>query len=744
MKTSITPPLDLSPLLDVLAHELDLYRLDSQSGAGLRSAALAVARALGSVVKLDPTDPLAERVCELSRGLWGAGYLGQPVPASDLALAGELRATGWPGLLGAMIFAPCWQWTSAPTLEEVPEYYWAHFVDWVFVAPCLATGAGAADSHLAKLECLAEDVNRWAGRNIAAACVKSAVEAFERNRAEYSPLRSTRPLHRWTAAAFGVFAKSIRYRHERDPITAPEPRAGRALRVGVLLPEWGESISARALLPRLAALDPSAFSLHLYAERNQSDALETIFRGFATGFQRLPSRPLDRVPFLRADNLDVLVFGGRMGTRGELVVALHRIAALQVVTEECVALTGLPEIDLRLSCVAAAPAEFSESLGLLPSPGFAWDGESALPAFEPVTRTDLGLPADGPVYVSAPALEQLSPETLQAWAALLLADSAASLLLLLPTGSDTFALEQILNRLTAATGLDSNRIVVSVGDLRASLSRGDVYLDTYPCSAPLSLLAALAAGLPAVAWEGSAHRSRLGAHTLRALGQAEWAADSAAGYVERAQRLMGDATLRTRVREQLTQAIDRERGLGDPPYASRCFGELIARAFDLVVERRALPATLSLPIADLHPSDLAARAEAALKRADAPAAVAYAADLLRAEPHSALARALLGRAHLLAGQPGPALACFFSALRGRENDAQAWLDVGAGLRARREIGPAISAYETGLRLNPRLIEGWIAIAELARASGVNDLAEDAIGVARRIDASDARLAAFNS
>lgn len=733
--------IDLGPLLDAVARELDLYRIDNQSRAGLRETAIALAEELGALPCLDMPLPALSRVHEIARGIWSSGYLSQPVSRDDLSLASELASAGRAGLLGAMLFVPCWQWTEAPELDAVPEWLWGEYVAWVFAPPCTATAPGGADAHLRKLEALAVAICSWASRNLGASCVKAAAEAFERHRDETSPLRSTLPLRRWASASAGIFARIHRCNSRTTSSPFAFPRATDPLRIGVLLPDWGESIGVRALLPRLSSLNRAAFEIHLFAERLRHDPLEKTCREFAAKLQVLPAPPAERIKALHAAGLDVLVFGGPLSDAALRLVALDRYAPLQVVTDACPITTGLPEIDLHLSGIDADPAEFTESVGLLPAPGFVWDADTAPAVFPKLTRADLGLPATGPVIASSPQLEHLSPETLQAWAALLQANPASSLLLLLPPDSDTFALEQIFNRLQAAAGLDSSRCILSLGDPRAALSHADIYLDTYPYSAPTSLLVALAAGRPAVAWEGKSHRARTGAAVLRTIGQSAWVAGDSAGYVERAQRLIQDASLRLEVQSSVQQAIESQLGLFDAPVASQHFGDLIRNAFDLLAKGRRLPRLLALPRPGLTASALADLASEALARRDPDAAIAHASACLRVAPESAAARSLLGRAHLLAGRSGLAVSCFFSALRGRENEAQAWLDLGAGFRAQKEMGNAIKAYTAALRIDRETFDGWLALSEVARESGADDLAESALDVARRIAPHDPRLAA---
>ena len=348
--------------------------------------------------------------------------------------------------------------------------------------------------------------------------------------------------------------------------------------------------------------------------------------------------------------------------------------------------------------------------------------------------------------VSAPQIEHLSPETFRAWAVLLQRNPASSLLLLLPARSDTFTLEQHLSRLRAATGLDSSRFVVSLGDPRACLRHGDVYLDTHPYSAPTSLLAALAAGLPAVAWEGTAHRARFGARILRGLAQSDWVAavtprEPAISTGRNVSCVTG--ALRAATRASLQRHIALQRGLGDVPLASRHFGDVISQAFDLRVPETG---TLQKPDRNFIVGFQLGRtcfAASPRKRSRArtrpPPSLSPVTGWVanRNPPRRAPCSAGLICLEKMRTWRSP-VSC--SALRGRENEARLWIDLGSGQRARKDIGAAIKAYETALRLDPALIEGWIATSQLLRVCGVEDLAAEALGVARHLNPSDPRLA----
>ena len=209
-----------------------------------------------------------------------------------------------------MLFVPCWQWIEAPRLEDLPDWLWTFYIDWVFVAPCGATAVGAADAHLERLEVLAEAVDRLARLNIGSPCVAAAVDAFERQRGTRAPLRAKGSLKRWAAASTSIFAKYLRHDSNGNPLPLANPRGGRPLKLGFLAQDWGESPATRARLPWLVGLDPARFEVHLFADRSTGDALENECVKFAEKLQLMPQRADERLDFLRFAELDVLIHGG--------------------------------------------------------------------------------------------------------------------------------------------------------------------------------------------------------------------------------------------------------------------------------------------------------------------------------------------------------------------------------------------------------------------------------------------------
>lgn len=741
--TLATPASEVQSALAAVAAELDRFRLDPSASGPLRDAIAGAARAAAGLPRTDRNAPEMAELLAVAQDVWNAGYHAGHVPTEDIALARHLTASSWCGLLAGMLLAPRWQWTDAPALEQVPPWLWGPYTQWTFVEPCAATTPAAADDHLRALDALVQDLLRWARRNRGAACVDQALAVFDSRLACTSPLRSTLSLKTWTAATSELLALTLRWRRETPPAPIAFPLEGRPLRVGVVLKDWGESLSARALLPRLSLLDAEQVAVELFCESERHDLLEQACRKWAAKLTVLPAQADKAVEALREADLDALVFGGPMNRRRDIYLGMHRMAPVQFVTDECPYGGGLPQIDFHLTAQPGLAHEFSERLALLPSPSFVWDAGTARLEYEPMSRAEAGLPPEGAVLVCAAPPEHLSPESLLAWAALLKENPDSTLLLLPPAGADTFALEQLFNRLQADQGVAPGRIVVLLGDPRAAFALGDVYLDTFPFSAPLPLLAALSAGLPAVAWQGPSHRSRTGAGVLGALGQTASVAQSAAEYVERAQALIRDPQLRAARKQALQGALEPGGSLGEARFHGLHFAALLAHAHAVRSRGEALPAVLGLAPLRCPREQLIAEFELELSRGETDRALADAQALLLADPENVQGRSRLARALLAAGRAAEAVAWLLANLRGREKDAVRWIELAAALRENGEPVQAIAAYQTALRLDRRHIDAWIALAEMARDKGAVELAEDAAGMARRINPKDPRLAALS-
>ncbi len=90
-------------------------------------------------------------------------------------------------------------------------------------------------------------------------------------------------------------------------------------------------------------------------------------------------------------------------------------------------------------------------------------------------------------------------------------------------------------------------------------------------------------------------------------------------------------------------------------------------------------------------------------------------------------------------EAGDHLVHVLEALQEHEHDAARWLDVALAFRSVGQPIQAIDACEACLKLDPKQVEGWFLIAELADAVGHSEMADDAYEVAGKLAPGDLRL-----
>jgi predicted O-linked N-acetylglucosamine transferase (SPINDLY family) len=273
----------------------------------------------------------------------------------------------------------------------------------------------------------------------------------------------------------------------------------------------------------------------------------------------------------------------------------------------------------------------------------------------------------------------------------------------------------------------------SRSDVKALLSLGDIYLDTFPFGGVNSLVDPLELGLPVVTWEGEPFRSRMGAALLRTLSLPDLIAGNGADYHAIAVKLATDPAARESAGARVRAQMERSPVFLDPLAASEALGDLIETAYDELAAngRKAFRA---------NPAPV--RASAGAKENSASTPVAQARAVLREAPADPAARHVVGRALFAAGRADRAVNYLLAALQGQENNATLWLDLAAALRANGQVNQAIEALEAGLRVDETQLEGWIMLAELAQAVGVTDLAHQAASIAQKLAPDDKRPAAY--
>ncbi|MEO5960008.1 MAG: tetratricopeptide repeat protein [Opitutaceae bacterium] len=717
-----------------------------------RELHLAIQRAAEAIAGL-PRKKLNSREVEdaksLVRELAVSGLHDYAVAPAQLAVAGKLAGKGWPGLLAAMLQVPAWQWPDAPSLQTVPASLWSDYVGWLFAPPQGFAALGDAERYATHILKRLEELVRWVNRGPGESVVAAVLDVFTTQTSVIPLYFSAGSLRRHAELRGQLLLRARGVAGDRyDPPAMP--RLNRRLKVGFVNRHFASQTETYTTLPTFEQLDPEQFEVLLFAHQSNGSALETYCRQCAVDFVMLTGSLDDQLATLRAAELDVVVFGTNLTAvcNEVTLLALHRVAPLQVVNNSSCITSGLPEVDLYVSGTlteaARASEHFSERLGLLPGPAHAFNYEAdRQEPFAACSRADFGVPDEAPLFVSAANYFKIIPEMQHAWAELLASVPGSHLLVhpFNPNWSSSYPIERFradFERVLAEHGIEAARLAISTqrfpsrSDVKELLALGDVYLDTFPFGGVNSLVDPLELGLPVVAWEGQPFRSRMGGALLRSLQLNDLIATNAASYQAIATKLATDPTYRQACGARIRGRMEATPIFLDTLAASEAFGDLIVTAYDQLVAGgreafRLNPNPLRTgTTANDSTNDIATQARA----------------VLRSLPANPTARHALGRVHLEAGRFDRAVTYLLAALQGEEGKADLWLDLALALRAVGRTTEAIQALEAGLRIDDTLLEGWVMLAELAQAVGANDLMRDAADVAQKLAPSDPRLTNF--
>ncbi|CAO3441220.1 O-linked N-acetylglucosamine transferase, SPINDLY family protein [Azospirillum endophyticum] len=336
--------------------------------------------------------------------------------------------------------------------------------------------------------------------------------------------------------------------HCRPPAAAA-PRDGR-LRIGFVSDYFHGHTIGMLNEGLIEQLSRERFAVTLFLVPGPEDELRCHLRAVADQVVELPAALSAARQAIAEQRLDILYYTDIGMSPFTYFLAFARLAPLQCLTWGHPDTTGIPTLDLFLSCGAMEPEEgesqYSERLVRLPGPTLYYR-RPHLP--EPrKTRVDFGLPAGCTVYLCPQSLFKIHPDYDAALIAILRRDPNGLLVFVDPRGQGGALLErlrpkgpEVAERIRMLPGLKAMDFIALTAD-------ADVMLDPFHYSGGKTTLEALAFGTPVVTWPGAFMRGR---HTLgfyRLMGLEDTIARDPAEYVERAVRLGTDPDLRALVR----------------------------------------------------------------------------------------------------------------------------------------------------------------------------------------------------
>ena len=258
------------------------------------------------------------------------------------------------------------------------------------------------------------------------------------------------------------------------------------------------------------------------------------------------------------DALDVLIYP-EIG----MEPIIEKLAAMRLAPLQCAlwghpVTSGLPTMDVFVSAAALEPIDaqrhYRERLQLLPGLGTCYPTP---PAPSSLSRTELGLPADGQLIVCAQSPFKWSPRFTRAVANILQQSPHAKLVVFdSPVASRSRVFDDYLAHFFTPENIDVKARIIrlpqrSREDFLAVLAACDVALDTFGFSGGNTSLDALSVGVPVITVAGEFMRGRQTAAMLRALQSTlcdGLIAEDEAAVVQRATALLGDAASRAEIR----------------------------------------------------------------------------------------------------------------------------------------------------------------------------------------------------
>lgn len=311
------------------------------------------------------------------------------------------------------------------------------------------------------------------------------------------------------------------------------------IKVGYVSPDFRTHVISHVTRLLYALHDHSRFEVYGYA-LNPDDGsavrreIEQDCDRFVELSELSDSQAAERI---LSDGVDILVdlAGYTTGARSEIFAL--RPAPLQVSYLGFPGTTGAEYMDYFITDPTACPAAeenlWSEKLVFLPHTFFIYNNRQAIP-HEPVTRSDLGLPAEAFVFCCFSNNYKIEPVVFDIWMRLL-AKLPGSVLWLYQANH---AVAGNLRKEAAARGVTPDRIVFAAPvELERYLTRyrhADLFLDTLWYNAGTTACDALWTGLPVLTCIGQTMPSRMAASVLNAAGLPEMVVTSLQQYEDKA------------------------------------------------------------------------------------------------------------------------------------------------------------------------------------------------------------------
>jgi predicted O-linked N-acetylglucosamine transferase (SPINDLY family) len=301
----------------------------------------------------------------------------------------------------------------------------------------------------------------------------------------------------------------------------------------------------------IARLDGESFDITVFA----FDGNDGFFRDRPPVGKRLITLPADLAAARTAiagHGLDILIYLDLGMDPFTLFLAHARLARTQAVLWGHPDTTGIPAIDVFLSCDAMEPEDgashYHERLVRLPGPG-TWYPRPNIPV-DPPKRSDYGLPENGTLYLCPQTPQKFHPDFDPIIRRILIEDPRAHLVL--TAGWAPQLTDKVVERIAGLSDLRSRFHSLPAMDRKTFIGLMqccDLILDPPHYSGGHTSLEAFATGAPIITWPGHFMRARHTAGFYRLMRVEECVAPTLDSYADQALRLGRAPAERQRLRK---------------------------------------------------------------------------------------------------------------------------------------------------------------------------------------------------
>jgi len=365
--------------------------------------------------------------------------------------------------------------------------------------------------------------------------------------------RNDRALQQKLAAAYLAACPSLAWRAPYLDSWRPRDR----LRIGVVstyLRHHTVGLVTQGLLDRF---DRDRFEILLFRPRSAGDATAQAIAGTADAIIDIPGHLAEARARIAAAELDLLYYPDIGMAPLTYFLAFARLAPVQCIGWGHPDTTGIPNADYWLSATDWEPPEgdthYSERLIRLRYPPVYYP--RPLAAAPKRSRADLGLPAQGRLYLSPMSLFKFHPEFDRVVARILDEDPEGHLVL--ASGEAREWNELLRARIARTSPTAASRLIflprISFGDFQALGRLGDAFLDPLYFGGGRTSLDLLGLGVPIVNRPGPFMRSRITYGFYRQMGMTDLIAADEESYVATALRLARDTEWRQAMRDRTAE-----------------------------------------------------------------------------------------------------------------------------------------------------------------------------------------------